>query len=207
MNEHRQMVEREADEDLKKEPRILLHDIHDELLKPGGKFEEKMAHASKRIASMQVKVALKNEETAVALLSNTEAMKTLLDTLESYAAKSEKRTAANEMAVAKLNRWMLSLTIAGVFLAIAAAVFGGMSVWYAYKSDRREALRAPTEAPPKKAPLQNTSDPNPQVSDLRSSPAGNQTPETEAFNLPNPTQAPSKHVEEQPKTDDKKAQP
>lgn len=159
MSEHRDNAQREADLDLAKEPRILLYDIHDELLHTDRKPETNLVHASKRIASMQVKIAEKNDGLVAAHLAASTKAGDLLDALKTYAAASEDRSAKNENDMRQLNRKMLWLTVAGVVLALAGAFLGGVSLWYAHKADQREESKAQKEAsthdsnPPKERAL------------------------------------------------------
>jgi hypothetical protein len=146
MSEHRDNAQREADLDLAKEPRILLYDIHDELLNRDRKPEENPLHASKRMASLQVKIAEKNEGLAIAQLAASVKTGELLDALKTYAAASEDRIEKNEKDMRQLNRKMLWLTVAGVVLALAGAFLGSVSLWYAHRADQREELKAQKEA-------------------------------------------------------------
>jgi hypothetical protein len=145
MSEHRDNAQREADLDLTKEPRILLHDIHDELLRTDRKAETNLVHASKRIASMHVKIAEKNDGLVAAQLAASTKAGDLLDALKQYAASSETRSEKTEAEMSRLNRKMLWLTCAGVVLALAGAFLGGVSLWYAHKADQREELKAQKE--------------------------------------------------------------
>lgn len=146
MGEHRDNAQREADLDLAKKPRKLLYDIHDELLRTDREPEENVLHASKRIASLQVKIAEKNDSLAAAQLAASVKTGELLDALKTYAAASEDRSAKSEKDMRQLNRKMLWLTVAGVVLALAGSFLGGASLWYAHKADQREELKAVKEA-------------------------------------------------------------
>lgn len=146
MSEHRDNAQREADLDLAKEPRILLHDIHDELLRTDRKPETNLVHTSKRIASLHVKIAEKNDGLAIAQLDASTKAGELLDALKQYAAASENRSEKNEKDMRQLNRRMLWLTVAGVVLALTGAFLGGGSLWYARKADLREELNVQKDA-------------------------------------------------------------
>ena len=69
-SEHRARAEREASEDLAKEARHLLYDIHDELLRFDRQPIARLSDAQKRLASLTVK----NAESAEALARETLAL-------------------------------------------------------------------------------------------------------------------------------------
>ena len=60
----RQIAEEEAESDLHKPLRQLLVDVHHEIILRDRTIPENVAHASKRIASIMVRVADLNEQTA-----------------------------------------------------------------------------------------------------------------------------------------------
>lgn len=125
---HRQTASDEATRDLSKDPKTLLDDIHDELLRTDRKPEVNQLHANKRIASMQVKTSLDMLHLLKAELAVSRNSKDLLNSLQAYAEKTERRIASNEVAVASLNRWMLVLTLIGL-------VFAGLQAWFAWRAD------------------------------------------------------------------------
>jgi hypothetical protein len=127
-NTHRPTASSEASTDLSKDPKTLLDDIHDELLRTDRKPEVNQLHANKRIASMQVKVSLDMLRLLEAELEVSRYSKDLLSSLQAYADKTERRIASNEAAIASLNRWMLSLTLIGL-------VFAGLQAWFAWRAD------------------------------------------------------------------------
>jgi hypothetical protein len=183
MSEHRDNAQIEADLDLAKEPRILLHDIHDELLRTDRKLESNLVHASKRIASLHVKIAEKNGGLAVAQLDASAKAGELLDALKQYAAASENRSEKNEKDMRQLNRKMLWLTVVGVVLALVGAFLGGGSLWYAHRAEIREELKAQKEASASEHRTTHEGGLPGQVPDTRPIPSDSSKPAAEALPL------------------------
>ena len=125
---HRQLASNEASKDLAKDPKTLLDDIHDELLRTDRKPEVNQLHATKRIASMQVKASLDTLRLLDAELEVSRNSKDILKSLQAYAEKTEQRIASNEASVKSLNRWMMLLTFLGL-------VFAGLQAWFAWRAD------------------------------------------------------------------------
>ena len=72
--EHRAQAEREANDDLAKDARHLLYDVHDELIRFDREPIERLSHAQKRLASLTVK----NAEAADAVAKRLETLNKVL---------------------------------------------------------------------------------------------------------------------------------
>lgn len=158
--EHRQNMEREAALDLMKTPVELLVDVHDELLKEASigpklsRGEELMAqqialmqktsHAQKRLASLQVRLAIDAESTQKTLADHAAETKELtiaVKATNTQIARSTESTDVRTRALVVLTAFVAILSLATVVLTyLVWALTRDMNTREATKANQEQAV-------------------------------------------------------------------